>query len=220
MFVRDFMTKDPIAIPPQASITYTADLMKKHQLKRFPVVDKNKLVGLVTESDIMKSLPSPATSLSKHEINYLTSKITVADVMTTKVVTTSPDTTIEEALLVMRQHDFSCLPVVENGKLTGIITESNFFEALLNLLGLKRAGLRITIQVPDRTGVLADLTAIIKELQLPIISMAVFPEPETQTATVILRVATDNEQPILEKLQASEYKTIHWTFFPEHTNNK
>ncbi|NLM25122.1 MAG: CBS domain-containing protein, partial [Firmicutes bacterium] len=75
MFVRDFMTKDPIAIPPQASITYTADLMKKHQLKRFPVVDKNKLVGLVTESDIMKSLPSPATSLSKHEINYLTSKI-------------------------------------------------------------------------------------------------------------------------------------------------
>lgn len=213
MFVRDFMTKKPITIPPQASISYTADLMKKHGLKRLPVMDKDKLVGLVTKADIMKSLPSPATSLSKHEINYLTAKITVADVMTSKVITTRSEVTIEEALLLMRQHDFSCLPVVDDGQLTGIITESNFFEALLNLLGLKRAGLRVTIQVPDRTGVLADLTALVKDLNLPIISMAVFPERETKTASIILRVATDIADTLIEELEANNYKVLHWTIF-------
>ena len=74
MFVKDFMTEDPIVVPLEASIPYTANLMKKHKLKRFPVMDQGILVGLITEKDIAKSLPSPATSLSKHEINYLTAK--------------------------------------------------------------------------------------------------------------------------------------------------
>ncbi len=210
MFVRDFMTKDPIVVSLEASIPYTADLMKKHRLKRFPVMDKGRLVGLITEKDVAKSLPSPATSLSRHEINYLTAKMTVSDAMTTDVVTTSPDTTVEEAIMLMRQHDIGCLPVLENSKLVGIITESSVFDALTKLFGFNRPGLRITVQVTDRIGVIADLTTIIKNLNLTVISLVTFPTSET-TASIIFRIATDKAELVITELKAHGYQILHWT---------
>ena len=210
MFVKDFMTKDPIVVSLDASIPYTADLMKKHWLKRFPVMDKGKLVGLITEKDVAKSLPSPATSLSRHEINYLTAKMTVSDAMTTDVVTTSPDTTVEEAIMLMRQHDIGCLPVLENDELVGIITESSVFDALTKLFGFNRPGLRITVQVTDRIGVIADLTTIIKNLDLTVISLVTFPTSEA-TASIIFRIATDKAKPVINELEAHGYQILHWT---------
>lgn len=210
MFVKDFMTKDPIVVSLDASIPYTADLMKKHRLKRFPVMDKGKLVGLITEKDVAKSLPSPATSLSRHEINYLTAKMTVSDAMTTDVFTTSPDTTVEEAIMLMRQHDIGCLPVLENGELVGIITESSVFDALTKLFGFNRPGLRITVQVTDRIGVIADLTTIIKNLNLTVISLVTFPTSEA-TASIIFRIATDKAEPVINELEAHGYQILHWT---------
>lgn len=212
MFVRDFMSEEPIVVSFEASIPYTADLMRKHSLKRLPVIDKGKLVGLITEKDVAKSLPSPATSLSKHEINYLTAKMTVADAMTQDIITTTPDTTIEEAIMLMRQHDVGCLPVLENKILVGIITESNFFDALTKLFGLNRTGLRITVKVTDRIGVIADLTTLIKNLNLTLISLATFPTSDN-TASVILRIATDDAQKVIRELEDNQYEILHWTIF-------
>ncbi len=213
MFVKDFMTEDQIVVPLEASIPYTANLMKKHKLKRFPVMDQGILVGLITEKDIAKSLPSPATSLSKHEINYLTAKMTVADAMTKDVVTTSPDTTVEEAIMLMRQHDIGCLVVLEEKNLVGIITESSVFDALTRLFGFNRPGLRITVQVTDRVGVIADLTAIIKGLDLTVISLVTFPISQ-EVATIILRIATDEAEPVIDRLEKEGYQILHWTTLP------
>lgn len=210
MFVKDFMTKDTIVVPPTASLPDTAELMKKHSLKRLPVTEKDRLIGLVTEKDVAKALPSSATSLSKHEINYLADKIKVADVMTKNVITTTADTTIEEAVMLMRHHDVGCLPVVENGKLQGIITESNVFTALTEQMGLNRAGLRVTVEVVDRIGLIADITTLIKELNLTVISLSTFPASH-RNATIILRIATDDAQPVIKRLEANNYKIKHWT---------
>ena len=172
MFVKNFMTKDPITVTLDKSIPFTADVMKKHKLKRLPVMDNNRLVGIITEKDVAKALPSPATSLSKYEINYLTDKITVADVMTADVITVTPNTTVEEATMIMHQEDVGCLPVLENDQLVGIVTETNIYDALTKLFGFERPGLRVTVQVQDRIGVIADLTTLIKNLDLTIISLA------------------------------------------------
>ncbi|MGB3985023.1 MAG: CBS domain-containing protein, partial [Limnochordia bacterium] len=210
MFVRNFMTKDPITVSLDATLPSTADLMKQHNLKRLPVMDQDKLVGIITEKDVAKALPSPATTLSKYEINYLTEKIRVKDVMTKAVISVSPDTTVEEATMIMHEEDVGCLPVLENGKLVGIITERNIYNALTKLFGLDRPGLRITVQVEDRIGVIADLTTLIKSLNLPIISLATY-AASAETAYIVVRIATDSPESLIGTLTGNGFQVVHWT---------
>jgi len=214
MFVRNFMTKDPITVAKDATLPYTAELMKQHKLKRLPVMDQNELVGIITEKDVAKALPSPATTLSKYEINYLTEKIRVADVMTKAVISVSPDTTVEEATMIMHEQDVGCLPVLEDGKLVGIITERNIYSALTKLFGLDRPGLRVTVQVEDRIGVIADMTTLIKSLNLPIISLATY-AASAEAAYIVVRIATDNPEPLIGTLTASGFQVVHWTMLNE-----
>ena len=217
MFVRNFMTKDPITVSLDATLPSTADLMKQHNLKRLPVMDQDKLVGIITEKDVAKALPSPATTLSKYEINYLTEKIRVKDVMTKAVISVSPDTTVEEATMIMHEEDVGCLPVLENGKLVGIITERNIYNALTKLYGLDRPGLRITVQVEDRIGVIADLTTLIKSLNLPIISLATY-AASAETAYIVVRIATDSPESLIGTLTGNGFQVVHWTMLNEQAN--
>ena len=113
MFVRDFMTVDPVVVSPETSVQDALKLMKTRGFGRLPVVSDNKLVGIVTEADLMKVSPSPATTLSVYEINYLVSKIKVSEAMTKKVVTVSPDDTAESAILTMRDNDIGGVPVMD-----------------------------------------------------------------------------------------------------------
>ncbi|MGB3972016.1 MAG: CBS domain-containing protein [Limnochordia bacterium] len=217
MFVRNFMTKDPITVSLDATLPSTADLMKQHNLKRLPVMDQDKLVGIITEKDVAKALPSPATTLSKYEINYLTEKIRVKDVMTKAVISVSPDTTVEEATMIMHEEDVGCLPVLENGKLVGIITERNIYNALTKLFGLDRPGLRVTVQVEDRIGVIADLTTLIKSLNLPIISLATY-AASAETAYIVVRIATDSPESLIGTLTGNGFQVVHWTTLNEQAN--
>lgn len=210
MFVKNFMTKDPITVTLDKSIPFTADVMKKHKLKRLPVMDNNRLVGIITEKDVAKALPSPATSLSKYEINYLTDKITVADVMTADVITVTPNTTVEEATMIMHQEDVGCLPVLENDQLVGIVTETNIYDALTKLFGFDRPGLRVTVQVQDRIGVIADLTTLIKNLDLTIISLATY-ATGPETASIVIRIAVNNPEPVIKTLTDHGYDVVHYT---------
>lgn len=214
MFVRTFMTKDPITVSLDASLPATADLMKKHKLKRMPVMDRSQLVGIITEKDVAKALPSPATTLSKYEINYLTDQIRVADVMTKAVISVSPDTTVEEATMIMHEEDVGCLPVLENGKLIGIITERNIYDALTKMFGLDRPGVRVTVQVKDRVGVIADLTTIIKSLNLAIISLATY-AASAESAYIVVRIFTDNPEPLIGELTAHGFEVVHWKMLNE-----
>src|SRR5690554_2560959 len=170
MFLRDIMTEEPVVIGPKASVMHAGQLMQEHNLKRLPVMENGKLVGIITEADLMRALPSPATSLSKYEINYLSQEISVADTMSKKVFTATPDHTIEEAMVLMRQYDLSCLPIMDEDELVGIVTESNVFEAITKLFGLNRVGLRVNVGVEDQIGVLAELSAVIRDQGIAIIS--------------------------------------------------
>lgn len=129
--VRDWMTPDPITVQIDTTLPEAHRLMTKHQVRRLPVMDGDRLVGIVTRGDIRGAEASDATSLSVWELNYLLSKLSIDKLMTTEVITVAPDSTIGEAAKLMLDNKIAGLPVLEDGKLVGIITESDIFRLLV-----------------------------------------------------------------------------------------
>lgn len=175
MLVGERMTKPAITIRPETVMPEALALMRKEHIRRLPVVDKNgKLVGIVSEADLMKASPSEATSLSIYEVTYLLSKLTIDRIMTRKVITVTEDTPLEEAARIMADHSIGGLPVMRGKDVVGIITETNLFRIFLELFGARRAGVRLTVSVPDQPGQLAKLAKAISEAGGNIIALGSF----------------------------------------------
>ncbi len=131
--VRDWMTANPVTISPQTSLADAHRLMKQKKVRRLPVVEDGKLVGIVALSDILEAEPSQATTLSIYELNYLLAELKVEKIMKRPVITVTPDTTIREAANLMLTHKIGGLPVMEGGRLVGIITESDIFRMIVRV---------------------------------------------------------------------------------------
>ncbi|MGB9903791.1 MAG: CBS and ACT domain-containing protein [Desulfotomaculales bacterium] len=200
MFIKDHMTPSPITISPATPILEALDIMKKQKIRQLPVVERGNLVGLVTERDLLTVSPSPATTLSVFEMNYLLSKMTVKEVMIKNPPTISPDANIEEAAVIMREHKIGSLLVTEKNRLIGIITESDLFEALIKVLGFRRAGTRIAIEAEDRVGVLADLLNIVRKHEISVIGIACVERPE-QKVQIVLRLSTTEPASLVEEFK-------------------
>lgn len=212
MFVRDHMSPNPITVTKETSVLDALEIMKKHKIRRLPVVHNGRLVGLVTERDILRVSPSPASTLSAFEVNYLVAKMTVKDAMIKRPITVSPEMTIEEAALLMREHKIDNLLVMENEKLVGIITQTDLFEALIKLFGLRRPGVRVTLEVEDRIGVLANISRKVAEAGINIINVASRQKDDIHTY-VVLRLATDDVRALLPVLEAEGYRVVHVTSY-------
>jgi acetoin utilization protein AcuB len=146
MLVRDIMSTNVITIPSNMPVPEARKVMDFHKIARLPVVDKGELVGLVAKDDLLRATPSEATSLSVWELNYLLAKLAVKEIMKKDVVTTTPDATPEQAVGLAQSKKVGCLPVLEDGKIVGIVTTNDFFYKLLNpLLGIGETGTRIII---------------------------------------------------------------------------
>jgi len=163
MFVKRRMSQPVITVPPEMPIGDALQLMQREHIRRLPVVDNGRLVGIISDKDLLHASPSDATSLSMWELHYLVSKIRVKDVMTTKVVTVHEDTPIEEAAHLMVDNKIGGLPVVNNGNVVGLITETDLFKILLELMGAREAGVRVTAVIGDEPGRLAAVTKAIAD---------------------------------------------------------
>ena len=130
MLVRDIMTAKPITVDPETPMLEARQRMLEERIRHLVVLDDARVVGIVTDRDIRLNLPSPATSLSVWEINYLLGRVTVGGVMTTSAIVVDPDRPVSEAARIMMDHKIGALPVVEDGHLVGIVTESDFVRAL------------------------------------------------------------------------------------------
>jgi len=205
MYVKSRMTSNPYTISPDATIAEALDIMRSHKVRRLPVVKSGKLVGIVTEREMLEVSPSKATTLSVFELNYLLAKTKVSAVMTKDVITISPDALLEEAALLMRDNTVGALPVVENGKLVGIITETNIFDAFIDLLGFRDVGSRISVEVEDSPGILADIAQVIKNYGANITHLAVY-RGETGKCDVVVRVNTLNCDDIIKEIENHGYR--------------
>lgn len=210
MYVKNKMTRDPYTIESDSPITDAIALMKEKNLKRVPVLKDNKVVGMLTEGDIQKVSPNKATSLSIFEINYLLGKMTVSNAMRKPVFSISENAFLEEAAVMMRTNRISALPVVENGKLVGIITESDIFDAFIELLGFKDSGSRIAVEAEDKPGELAAIATITASSKANISHMAAYERPDNMS-DVVIRVDTLDTSVIEKDLQDRGYKIINVT---------
>lgn len=185
MYVRQFMTSQVFTVTPAESIADTLALMREKKIDRLPVLEKGKLVGFVTDGDLREVSPSPATTLSIFELNYLIAKTPIREIAMKKVVTCHPDTQIEDAALLMREHKIGGLPVLEEGKLVGIITGYDILDAFLDIMGSRSPGERVVIEAKDKTGVLLDIATTIKQFEVDITSFAFYHQKDNHSQFLV-----------------------------------
>lgn len=164
MLVRELMTPNPVTVRPDTSVPDALRLMRERKVRRLPVVDSHgRLVGIVSDKDLLYASPSPATTLAVWEIPDILGKLKIEKVMTHDVVTVSEKTPLEEAARLMADKKIGGLPVMQGPDLVGIITETDLFKNLLELLGGRRSGVRIAVAVPAIKGELSKITTAIFE---------------------------------------------------------
>jgi acetoin utilization protein AcuB len=188
MLVGERMSHPVITISQDIPISEALNLMKREHIRRAPVVKEGKLIGIVSDKDLLNASPSPVTSLSIWEMNYLLSKITVKDVMTKNVLTVSEDTPIEEAARIMADNKIGGLPVTRDGEVVGIITETDLFKIFLELMGAREAGVRVTVLIREQRGQLAKLAGAIANAGGNFLAFGVFAGETTSNKTVTFKV--------------------------------
>ena len=204
MLVRERMTSPAVTITPETPFQEALKLMRDKKFRRLPVVDSaGKIVGIVSERDMLHASPSPATSLSVWEVNYLLWKLKISDIMTHNVLTLNQDTPIEDAANLMVTHKIGGVPVVDdNGKVVGVITETDIFRAFVEMLGGGEHGLRLTVQVPAGSGTLAKLAGKIAEQGGLILSVGSMDRETDGAREVIVKVKGVTKDKLIPALES------------------
>jgi acetoin utilization protein AcuB len=183
------MSHPVITVRADVPIMDAYELMQNEKIHQLPVVDqKGGLVGMLSEREILHASPSQATSLSVWELNYLMSKVTVDEIMTSDVVTVDVDTPIEEAARILAENRVGGLPVMREGKLAGIVTETDLFKVFLELFGAHEPGIRMTVLVPNQPGELSKLTSAIFKAGGNILALGTSRGEDTSTEEVTFKV--------------------------------
>lgn len=209
MFIANRMTQHPVTVTPETTLGDAINLVKKYKFARLPVVEDGKLVGLVSEKELMRHAPSPATTLSRYEVRELLDKLVVKDIMQKEFVTISDDATIEEAALLMATNNIGGLPVLSAvGNLVGVITEADIFRTFVDVMGLAEGKTRLTIATPDKVGVVYELSGIFTQNGLSIDSMVTCKQPNGQYE-IVMRGDIPDVESIKSQIEAKGYKVIH-----------
>ena len=201
MLVKKRMSSPVITIEPNMPIMDALELMKSKGIRRTPVVKNGKMVGIISDKDLLNAAPSDATSLSVWELNYLLAKITVSEIMSKKVITVTEDTPLEEAAYLMVVNKIGGLPVLTNGHLVGLITETDLFRIFLELMGAQQAGVRVTALVPDKLGELAVLTHAVSEAGGEFLAFSQFAGDASSNRTLTFKVRGLSEEQVREKIE-------------------
>ncbi|HMQ64807.1 MAG TPA: CBS and ACT domain-containing protein [Arachnia sp.] len=208
MFVKQRMTANPFTVTSANSVPEAQEVMASHGVRHLPVVDDGGLVvGVISKNDIRAALPSQATTLSAQEATYLVSKLRVGKVMSKPAVVISPEALLEEAAVLMRDNKIEILPVVEDGALVGVITESDLLDSFIDIMGFRDPGTRLTIEAKDQPGVLATLTGITANHHANIQHLAVH-RGLLDTSVVIVGVNTPNTEDIEADLEAAGMRVL------------
>lgn len=215
VYVRDIMTTNVVTIPSSTSIADAKRIMEAHRFRRLPVVDKGKLVGIVTERRLESVSPSKATSLTIWELSYLLDKTwdwirpktTVKEIMERNVITTSPDMTVEESLALAQGHKVGALVAVEDGRVVGIATTNDFFYKIVNpILGLGQPGTRIEITGGGDTKAMGEIISTISELGLKVVTSHIIASPDATEKNIVVHVDTKDVSQLVSELEIKGYK--------------
>jgi acetoin utilization protein AcuB len=209
MKIKHWMTPDPITVHPETPIIDAKKILKDHNIRRLPVVDKKgKLVGIVTYRNIIEASPSQATSLSIHELNYLVLKLQVKDVMRKDPITISPEDSIIDVILEGHKKGIGAFPVLDKGKLVGIVTETEIFNAMIRIFGTRAESEIIVLEnvgEEDSVGVFKKIAEVVEVHKVSILAMFALPRRSTGGLRIYLRVKTKNTKPLMKDFEKLGY---------------
>ena len=203
MLVKDQMTPNPVCGHPEMPVTEAQALMQEHNFRHLPILDaENRLVGLVTQRSLMHAIPDDLDQFGPFVVNYVLAKLQAHNIMVRDVITIGPNTTIEEAARIMADNKIGCLPVMQEDELVGIISDSDLFRIMMELLGARRAGVRMTVLQPDRAGEVARLTKTIDEQGGYVSVFVTYPTSDPDTWASVVKVANVPEDALVEAVSS------------------
>ncbi|MBI4186497.1 MAG: CBS domain-containing protein [Chloroflexi bacterium] len=209
MRVGDIMTTNVVTVPSSTTITDAKRIMEAHKFRRLPVVDKGKLVGIVTERRLESVSPSKATSLTVWELSYLLDRTPVREIMEKNVITVSPEMTAEEAVALAQSHKVGSLVAVEDGRVVGIVTTNDFFYKIINpVLGLGEPGTRIEVSGGGESKALEEIISAVNRHGLKIATIHIYTLPEATAKDVCIHVDRDNVDQLIGMLEAKGYRVV------------
>jgi len=210
MQVKDRMTCNPFTVTEDASFEDALLMMKEKCIRRLPISSKEgHLVGIVVEKDLFSAAPSRATSLSVFEMHYLLFKLKVKEVMTRQVIAVGDDCPLEEAARIMVDHKIGSLPILKEGRLVGIITETDIFKTFVEILGGYEKVLRLTLDVTEGKGVLAAIANEIVKHNGNILSLATFFCKDQRERIITVKVTDAPKEPLLEGMEARGIRVLN-----------
>lgn len=193
MRVRHIMSSPVITIPSDTPVLEAAKMMKDKRIERLPVVDGDKLVGIITKDRVLRASPSMATSLSLHEIHYLFAKLSVKEIMQRDVFTVTPDTTVENSVRLAQEKRVGCLPVVEDGRVVGILTTNDFFYMVLNpLLGIGEVGSRVIVRHCSTPEKMVHTLQCVSDMKHEVLNAAYLPSRRGNERDFLIHIASDD----------------------------
>jgi acetoin utilization protein AcuB len=203
------MTANPITVGPDTSFPEAFRLMRERGIRHLPVMEREKLVGVVARTDLLHASPSVATTLSVFEMNYLLANLHVREVMSSPPITVPDDAPVEEVARVLVEKKIGCLPVMRDGAMVGLITETDIFEAFVEVLGGEEASLRATVRVVDEKGELARLAGVIAGLGGNICSVARFRGEDPTHCYITFRLEGVEEEVLVPALRPGVEEIVH-----------
>lgn len=208
MLVKRCMQRDLITIEPDASLRRARRIMQNERIRHLPVVAGGRLIGILTDRDIRTASPSSASGLRPAEEAEFLDRLLVADVMVRRVITIDPEAPLEEAASLMQHHRIGCLPVQEEGRLVGLITDTDVLRVLVAVLGVAGPSSRLELILPDGPGALSLVEAVAERQGAPVLSLVTAPPAPTGGRRVIVRVGTVNPNPIRRELEAAGCRVV------------
>ena len=208
MLVRDVMQSKVVTITPRTTLAEAVRLVRQRGIRHLPVLEEGELVGMVSDRDLKRAMPSPATALRAHEMNDLLERLRAAEIMTRPVVTIGPMLPVEEAARLMVEEKISALPVTERGRLVGIVTETDVLTLFVKAMGAGEPSSRLDVVLGERPSALAEVVQAVEGAGVPISSIMSLASRAGRKEAMI-RVATINPGPAIRALKAKGYAVRH-----------
>jgi len=200
MFVKLWMTSNVLTVTSSQPIVEVEQVMREHRIRRVPVVDDGKVVGIISREDLFRAMPSIFDpSVSPDNLEQV-GRIEAGAIMTRSVVTVDPSTPLEQAALLMRTHKFGSLLVMQDEELAGIITETNIFDAFLEVLGARKQGARIEIKIDRKPASFYTMLNVFKKCEMTVLGITVFPDFSEDHQLVTLKVQGENIDRLIDAL--------------------
>jgi len=210
VLIKDRMTRDPVVIRTSTNLKEALDMVRSNPFRHLPVLDEeDKLVGIVTEKSLVYASPTSSTTLSVFEVDYILSRTKIGQIIQGDVITVAPDLPVEEAARVMIDHRIGCLPVVKDGKLVGIVSDTDIFRVFVEGLGGGHPSLRITVVIPEEVGSLAYITSCVADLGCNIHSLGTFWSERPEDRLIAFRLEGVKRETVLQAFEAAGIQVVN-----------